>query len=88
MADTEYALDLTQDRLADWSEPLLARLRAPVERALRDARASAAPTSPPWSWPAAPRMPLVRQLVTRMFGRFPNIEMNPDEVVAAGAAAG
>ena len=36
--DTEYALDLTQDRLADWSEPLLARLRAPVERALRDAR--------------------------------------------------
>ena len=31
-------------------------------------------------------MPLVRQLVTRMFGRFPNIEMNPDEVVAAGAA--
>ena len=49
--DTEYALDLTQDRLADWSEPLLARLRA--SNAPCATRASAAPTSPPWSWPAA-----------------------------------
>ena len=84
--DTEYALDLTQDRLADWSEPLLARLRAPVERALRDARIRSADIATVVLAGGATRMPLVRQLVTRMFGRFPNIEMNPDEVVAAGAA--
>ena len=84
--DTEYALDLTQDRLADWSEPLLARLRAPVERALRDARIRSADIATVVLAGGAARMPLVRQLVTRMFGRFPNIEMNPDEVVAAGAA--
>ena len=35
--DTEYALDLTQDRLADWSEPLLARLRARRTRPARRA---------------------------------------------------
>lgn len=84
--DTEYALDLTQDRLANWSEPLLARLRAPVERALRDARIRSADIATVVLAGGATRMPLVRQLVTRMFGRFPNIEMNPDEVVAAGAA--
>jgi molecular chaperone HscC len=33
----------------------------------------------------ATRMALVRQLATRMFGRFPRNELNPDEVVALGA---
>jgi molecular chaperone HscC len=31
-------------------------------------------------------MPLVRKAVTRMFGRFPNVSINPDEAVALGAA--
>lgn len=30
-------------------------------------------------------MPIVRQMATRMFGRFPRSELNPDEVVALGA---
>jgi len=34
----------------------------------------------------ATRSPIVRQLVTRMFGRFPDMAINPDEVVALGAA--
>ena len=34
----------------------------------------------------ATRMPLVRKLVTTMFGRFPAVDLNPDEVVALGAA--
>ncbi|MCO6062986.1 Hsp70 family protein, partial [Pseudomonas sp. MOB-449] len=33
----------------------------------------------------ATRMPVVRQLAARMFGRFPRAELNPDEVVALGA---
>ncbi|WP_157416858.1 Hsp70 family protein, partial [Bacillus cereus] len=34
----------------------------------------------------ATRMPVVRRMVARMFGRFPECEINPDEVVALGAA--
>ena len=34
----------------------------------------------------ATRMPVVRKAVARMFGRFPNTQINPDEVVARGAA--
>src|SRR6202041_3178617 len=34
----------------------------------------------------ATRMPIVRRAVTRMFGRFPATDLNPDEAVALGAA--
>lgn len=84
--DQEYALALSQDLLAQLSAPLLARLRMPVERSLRDANIKSADIATVVLAGGATRMPLVRQLVTRMFGRFPNAEMDPDQVVAAGAA--
>lgn len=84
--ESEYALDLTQNQFAELSEPLLARLRGPVERSLRDADIRTSDIATVVLAGGATRMPLVRQLVTRMFGRFPSIDMNPDEVVAAGAA--
>ena len=31
-------------------------------------------------------MPMVRKLVTKLFGRFPVVEINPDEAIALGAA--
>lgn len=84
--DREYALALSQDLLAQLSAPLLARLRMPVARSLRDANIKSADIATVVLAGGATRMPLVRQLVTRMFGRFPNAEMDPDQVVAAGAA--
>ncbi|MEN4921820.1 molecular chaperone HscC [Achromobacter spanius] len=84
--DEEYSLDLSQDLFAQLSAPLLARLRMPVERSLRDANIKSADIATVVLAGGATRMPLVRQLVTRMFGRFPNSEMDPDQVVAAGAA--
>ena len=84
--DSEYVLDLTQNLFAELSEPLLARLRGPVERSLRDANIRTSDIATVVLAGGATRMPLVRQLVTLMFGRFPCIDMNPDEVVAAGAA--
>ncbi|MDP9107480.1 MAG: molecular chaperone HscC [Pseudomonadota bacterium] len=65
---------------------LLARLRDPVERALRDANLRPAELDSVVLAGGATRMPLVRRLVARMFGRFPSCEINPDEVVAMGAA--
>jgi molecular chaperone HscC len=84
--DREHTLALTQERFRDISAPLLARLRAPVERALRDASIRAGEIDNVVLAGGATRSPIVRQLVTRMFGRFPAMAINPDEVVALGAA--
>jgi molecular chaperone HscC len=67
-------------------ENLLSRLWRPIERALRDARIRAADLDNVVLAGGATRMPMVRALVTRMFGRFPAVTLNPDEVVAMGAA--
>ena len=84
--DREHTLVLTQERFRDISEPLLARLRGPVERALRDASIRAGEIDNVVLAGGSTRSPIVRQLVTRMFGRFPDMAINPDEVVALGAA--
>ncbi|CAM4025697.1 Hsp70 family protein [Paracidovorax anthurii] len=65
---------------------LLKQLRLPVERALRDANLRSAMLDNIVLAGGATRMPMVRRLVTTMFGRFPAIDFNPDEVVALGAA--
>jgi molecular chaperone HscC len=82
----DYSLVLDEAALESWCAPLLARLRDPVERALRDARLSTAQLDSIVLAGGATRMPVVRRMVTRMFGRFPACELNPDEVVALGAA--
>ncbi|MFZ5548126.1 MAG: Hsp70 family protein [Pseudomonadota bacterium] len=83
-ADHELAID--EAMLEQACAPLLKRLRAPVERALRDANLRSSELDNIVLAGGATRMPLVRRLVTTMFGRFPAIDLNPDEVVALGAA--
>lgn len=68
------------------AEPLLKRLREPIERALRDARLKAIDLDQIVLAGGATRMPLVRKLVAKLFGRLPAMNINPDEVVAMGAA--
>jgi molecular chaperone HscC len=65
---------------------LLERLREPVKRALRDGALRIDALSEIVLVGGATRMPVVRRAVTRMFGRFPSTEINPDEAVAVGAA--
>ncbi len=84
--EQEYSWEIGEDKLAQLCEPLLARLRLPVERALRDATIRAAELDEVVLAGGATRMPLVRKLVSRMFGRFPAIHLDPDEAVALGAA--
>ncbi|GAA0701366.1 MULTISPECIES: molecular chaperone HscC [Dyella] len=86
LRDTEIAYRIDEDRFMALCEPLLQRLRLPVERALRDARIRAADLYEIVLAGGATRMPVVRKLVTRMFGRFPATALNPDEVVALGVA--
>jgi molecular chaperone HscC len=83
---TEYAWEVDEEAFAKLCEPLLQRLRNPVERALRDATIKAAELENVVLAGGATRMPLVRKLASRMFGRFPAIHLDPDQAIALGAA--
>lgn len=82
----EYALTLDEATLERVCAALLQRLRDPVERALRDAKLRTTELDNVILAGGATRMPVVRRLVARMFGRLPACDINPDEVVALGAA--
>nr|WP_315250098.1 molecular chaperone HscC [uncultured Duganella sp.] len=84
--DSDYALEVDEAALERITAVLLRRLRDPVERALRDANLRTAELDNVVLAGGATRMPIVRKLVARMFGRFPACDINPDEVVALGAA--
>lgn len=84
--DLELSLEVDEPALEQACAPLLKRLRAPVERALRDANLRSSQLDNIVLAGGATRMPIVRKLVTMMFGRFPAVDINPDEVVALGAA--
>jgi molecular chaperone HscC len=82
----DYVLDLDEALLEQTCAPLLKRLRDPVERAMRDAKLRSSELDNVVLAGGATRMPVVRRLATLMFGRFPAGDINPDEVVALGAA--
>ncbi len=82
----EYVLELDAASAERTCEHLLQRLRKPVERALRDSKIAVAALDEIILVGGASRMPMVRKLVSKMFGRLPTGHLNPDEVVALGAA--
>lgn len=82
----DFTWEIDEEELTKLAEPLLQRLRTPVERALRDATIRASELNSVVLAGGATRMPIVRKLVSRMFGRFPAVNLNPDEAIALGAA--
>lgn len=84
--DQTVAVALDGDAFEKLAQPLLNRLWRPIERALRDARIRAADLDNVVLAGGATRMPMIRALATRMFGRFPAVGHPPDEVVVLGAA--
>jgi molecular chaperone HscC len=78
--------ELTRARFEELSEPLLARLRFPIERALRDARVDPDQVASVILAGGASRMPMVRKMIARIFRRMPLQTINPEQVVALGAA--
>lgn len=65
---------------------LLQRCKGPVEQAMADARLTADDIDEVILVGGSTRMPAVQSLVRRMTGKDPNMTVNPDEVVALGAA--
>jgi molecular chaperone HscC len=72
--------------LEERTKNLVERMRRPVERAVHDARLRVSDLDGVVLVGGATRMPLVRGLAARLFGRFPLASVQPDETVALGAA--
>jgi molecular chaperone HscA len=77
---------LTRTEMELAVQPVLARCAPPVKRALADAGVRADKLSGVILVGGATRMPLVRQFVEKLFGREPLGDIDPDQVVALGAA--
>ncbi|HEX2163561.1 MAG TPA: molecular chaperone DnaK, partial [Thermoanaerobaculia bacterium] len=79
-------LTLTRARLEQLVEPLIRRSIGPCEQAIRDAGVSAGEIDEVVLVGGQTRMPAIQELVKKVFGREPHKGVNPDEVVAIGAA--
>ncbi len=81
------SMTLTRAKLEQLTAPLIERTRDPVQKALADAKISAADVQQVVLVGGQTRMPAVQDLVKRLFnGKEPHRGVNPDEVVAVGAA--
>lgn len=77
---------LTRAKLEELVAPLLDRLAGPVEKALKDAKLKASDIDEVVMVGGMTRMPAVVEKVKEIFGKDPMQGVNPDEVVAVGAA--
>lgn len=77
---------LTRPLLEQICEPLKDRLKGPIVKVLRDAGIEPGAVEEVILVGGATRMPMVRDFLTKFFGKEPLCRFNPDEVVALGAA--
>ncbi|KAI5074815.1 hypothetical protein GOP47_0010776 [Adiantum capillus-veneris] len=77
---------LTRAKFEELCSDLLDRCKTPVENALRDAKLSFNDVKEVILVGGSTRIPAVQELVKRLTGKDPNVTVNPDEVVALGAA--
>ena len=79
-------LTLTRAKFEELASKLIDRCRVPVEQALKDAKLSSSELDEIVMVGGSTRIPAVLELVKRTTGKDPNQTVNPDEVVAVGAA--
>jgi Fe-S protein assembly chaperone HscA len=82
----KFTRELTRDQLESLTMGLIERTLAPCRKALKDAELTPEHIDEVVLVGGSTRMPLVRQRVQELFGKAPHCELNPDEVVALGAA--
>ena len=79
-------LTLTRARFGQITEDLVQRCKSPFENALKDAGITANEVDEVILVGGSTRMPMIQELVSELTGKAPNKSVNPDEVVALGAA--
>ncbi len=82
----QLSFDLTRAEFEQMIEPIIERTLGPVRLALKDAGLKPEEIDEVVLVGGSTRIPLVRRRVEELFGRKPHCELNPDEVVALGAA--
>ena len=78
--------DLTREKFELLCKDLIDRCRIPVEKALKDAKLDKSGINEVVLVGGSTRIPAIQQLVESLTGKKPNKSVNPDEVVAIGAA--
>jgi molecular chaperone HscC len=84
--DDSPQVTVTRGQLESWTRPILARIEMPIRRALSDARLQREDVDQVLLVGGATRMPMVIDRVADLLGKPPQRRINPDEVVALGAA--
>jgi molecular chaperone DnaK len=79
-------MSLTRAKLEDICRPLVEQSMEPVKKCLADAKLDKGQINEIIMVGGMTRMPLVQKMVEEYFGKKPNLTVNPDEVVALGAA--
>ncbi len=79
-------MTLKRTQFEKLTEDLLARVKGPIEQSLKDASLSKSEIDEVILVGGSTRMPMVQSLITEMIGKEPSKGVNPDEVVARGAA--
>src|SRR3954467_10925587 len=79
-------MKLTRSKFEALTEPILKRLMPPVEQAIKDAGLTPKDIEEIVLVGGSTRIPKVQEMVKGFFGKEPNKSVNPDEVVALGAA--
>ncbi len=79
-------LNITRADFEKLIDPLVQRCRTPVEQALKDAKLSASDIDEIVLVGGSTRVPMVQEMVKKVFGKDPHQGVNADEVVAVGAA--
>lgn len=77
---------ISEEDFRQAAQPLIARLRQPIERALRDAKLNPASIDGIILVGGSTRMPIIRKAIAQWFQRLPLSVINPDEAIARGAA--
>jgi len=79
-------ITITRSKFESLVEPILERLKEPCRKAIADAKVSAGDIAEVLLVGGSTRIPKVQQIVKEIFAKEPNKSINPDEVVALGAA--
>lgn len=84
--DKQWEFSLNENRAKTLWLPLLNRLRSPIEQALNDARLKPNQLEHIVLVGGSSQLGVVRELVTKLFGKLPYRHINPTTIVAQGAA--
>ncbi len=86
LKEKEYVSEIDLDSYERACQVLLAKLKKPIERSLKDANVHLSGIGEVLLVGGATKLPILRRFVSKTFGRIPNTGIDPDRVVAIGAA--